>query len=57
MTLPVVLVVLEVVLVWGGELIRSPGGEAPGKKPQVLRTPRGSKNPGPLLVAPSGPGL
>ena len=47
MTLPVVLMVLEV----------SPGREAPGKKPQVLRTPLGSKNPGPLLVAPLGPGL
>ena len=34
-TLPVVLMVLEV----------SPGREAPGKKPQVLRTPLGSENP------------
>ena len=42
-----VLMVLEV----------SPGREAPGKKPQVLRTPLGSKNPGPLLVAPLGLGL
>ena len=47
MVLGVVLVVLEV----------SPGREAPGKKPQVLRTPLGSKNPGPLLVGPLGPGL
>ena len=47
MVLGVVLMVLEV----------SPGREAPGKKPQVLRTPLGSKNPGPPLVAPLGPGL
>ena len=42
------------VLSWRGgmELTRSPGKEAPGKKPQVLRRPLGPKEPPPLLVAP-----